>query len=244
MATKKVKPNVVAIPEIAIPEPDAPVASQQSQTSAQAEEQRLFEGSLFPAATNEQLHAHMLAARNGLLLRCADTHNYVTQVVVPACEAIILRFKMPGVAAKHRPNGQPTVEAYFKSIDLKYTTVRSWFHRKKAYTELFDPAKPKPLTQLEATSLELVKVIREGGNVDEATTAVEDVRALQDFCPDLDRPTEKELPSLALRLVCEIESFFNDPEAPSMPENLKAIVDRLNSALPSFVLNPEQQAAF
>jgi hypothetical protein len=39
---------------------------------------------------------------------------------------------MQGVAAKDRPNGQPTVDSYFRSIGLNYSTVRSWFARGKS----------------------------------------------------------------------------------------------------------------
>jgi len=136
---------------------------------------------------NEQLHHEMLDARNGLFEKCLITQKYAAEVLVPLCEAIIARYKMQGVAAKDRPNGKPTVEAYFRSIHLNYNTVRSWIHRKRLQTEMFQPKKPKNgkrgngndkvrhLTELEARLLgtasaghDLVKAIRHGGNVDEA----------------------------------------------------------------------------
>jgi hypothetical protein len=60
----------------------------------------------------------------------------------------ISRYKMQGVAAKDRPNGKPTVAAYFRSIKLNYSTVRSWIHRKRLGTGLFDPRKKPPRTRM------------------------------------------------------------------------------------------------
>jgi hypothetical protein len=68
---------------------------------------------------------------------CVGAETYAIDILRPYCEEIIARYKMPGVAEKNRPNGKPTVEAYFRSISLKYSTVRSWIRRKKLSTEMF-----------------------------------------------------------------------------------------------------------
>lgn len=129
--------------------------------------------------TNAELHQETQAARNTLFGKCVDTQKYAAEVLVPACEAIIARYKMQGVAPKGRPNGKPTVEAYFKSIDLNYNTVRSWIHRKRLQTEMFQSTNGKlgkkgadavrHLTELEARLLgtasaghDLVKAIKQG----------------------------------------------------------------------------------
>ena len=139
----------------------------------------------FGKLNNEQLHHEMLDARNKFYQRCSEAHDYAVDALIPACEAIIARYKMQGVAAKDRPNGKLTVEAYFKSIDLNYNTVRSWIHRKRLQTEMFQTekrtdgkkgdSKIRHLTELEARLLgtasaghDLVKAIKQGGNVDEA----------------------------------------------------------------------------
>jgi len=151
--------------------------------------------------TNEQLHHEMLDARNKFYQHCSKAHEYATDALIPACGAIIARYKMQGVAAKDRPNGKPTVEAYFKSIDLNYNTVRSWIHRKRLQTEMFQSKKGKlgkkgadsvrHLTELEARLLgtasaghDLVKAIKQGGNVDEA------VKAFLDDAPTPERIEE------------------------------------------------------
>jgi hypothetical protein len=115
---------------------------------------------------------------------CVGAETYAIDVLRPYCEEIIARYRMPGVGTKDRPNGKPTVEAYFKSIKLNYSTVRSWIRRKRLSTEMFDPERTiitnpdgrvPHLTELEARLLgtasagnDLVKAIKQGGNVDEA----------------------------------------------------------------------------
>src|SRR5580698_1952561 len=69
---------------------------------------------------------------------------------------------MQGVSAKDRPNHKPTVELYFRSVNLNYNTVRSWIHCKTLQTEMFEAQKTTSknknggvayLTQLEARLL-------------------------------------------------------------------------------------------
>jgi hypothetical protein len=91
------------------------------------------------ALPTDQLHQEMLKARDTFLQKCVGAESYAVDVLLPYCEEIIERYKMQGVAAKNRPNGKPTVESYFKSIKLNYSTVRSWIHRKKLQTEMFRP---------------------------------------------------------------------------------------------------------
>jgi hypothetical protein len=139
--------------------------------------------------TTNQLHQQTLNARDAFFKMCAGAETYAADVLLPLCEQIIKRYKLPGIAAKHRPNSQPTVEAYFRSITLNYSTVRSWIHRKKLRTEMFDSTECKQggdeklfhLTEREARLLgsasaghDLVKAIKQGGNVDEAIQEFEE----------------------------------------------------------------------
>ena len=78
-----------------------------------------------------QLHQQTLNAREAFFKMCVGAETYAVDVLLPYCEEIIARYRMPGVGAKDRPNGKPTVEAYFRSIKLNYSTVRSWIHRKR-----------------------------------------------------------------------------------------------------------------
>jgi hypothetical protein len=140
-----------------------------------------------------QLHQQTLSAREALYGKCVDATNYTYDVVLPYCEEIIARYKMPGVGTKDRPNGKPTVEAYFKSIRLHYSTVRSWIHRKNkklSVAEIFNPEKTDSkdksgkvptITQFEALLLGtasaghyLANAIRQGRNLDDAVRDFED----------------------------------------------------------------------
>ncbi len=87
--------------------------------------------------TSEELHNQTLAARDALFGKCTALHTYINDVLVPYCEEITRRYKLQGVAAENRPNHQPTVEAYFKSIKLNYSTVRYWIRRKRLETDMF-----------------------------------------------------------------------------------------------------------
>ena len=145
------------------------------------------------ALTTDQLHQETLKARETLFQKCIGAERYAVDVLLPLCEEIIKRYKMQGVAAKNRPNGKPTVDAYFKSIGLNYNNVRSWIHRKKLQTEMFRPTMLKSgngrntsekipsLTPLEARLIgtasaghNLIKAIKHNGNVDEAIKEFED----------------------------------------------------------------------
>jgi hypothetical protein len=157
----------------------------QTKTPSVALQQRSEDGRRkYAKLTPDQLHRQTLNARETLFAMCVGTESYAVDVLLPYCEEVIARYRMPGVGAKDRPNGKPTVEAYFKSIRLNYSTVRSWIRRKKLSTEMFDPertpitnpdGKIPHLTELEAKLLgaasaghDLVKAIRRSGNVEEA----------------------------------------------------------------------------
>ncbi len=151
-----------------------------------------------------ELHKATVNARKVVYKRCDDTEAYISGVLVPFCQEVIERYKRQGLAAKDRPNGKPTVEAYFKSIDLSYSTVWSWIHRKKMrLAMLIKPTtvpstgdkgrgsdKPKHLTDLEfkllqgATSVHEALVDINHGHIDEAVTKI------KEHLPTLDRIEE------------------------------------------------------
>ena len=187
------------------------------------------------ALPTDQLHQETLKARETLFEKCVETHKHAVEVLLPYCEEIIRRYKMPGVAAKDRPNGKPTVDAYFKSIDLNYNNVRSWIHRKKLQTEMFRPKMLKSwngrnanekipsLTPMEARLIgaataghDLVKAIKHNGNVDAA------IREFEDHAPTAERLEEyiarpvtvaaTEVEKLALRL-CKLIDENNSRHA-------------------------------
>jgi hypothetical protein len=169
--------------------------------------------------TQHQLHQQTLKARETLFKMCDGAEKYAVDVVVPYCEEIIARYKMPGVPAKARPNGKPTVEAYFLSIKLNYNTVRSWIHRKRLSTEMFDPQKANvrdendkiPITEFEALLVgavsaghNLVKALDQGGNVYEAMQEFEEVAPSPSRIEEyIERPVKvvaSEVEKMAVRL--------------------------------------------
>lgn len=150
--------------------------------------------------TPVQLHQQTLKARETFSKMCVGAEAYAIDVLLSYCDEIIARYRMPGVGVKDRPNGKPTVEAYFRSIKLNYSTVRSWIHRKRLSAEMFvshktasngNGGKVPTLTLLAARLLgtasaghDLVKAIRHGGNVDEA------IREFEDHAPTPERIEE------------------------------------------------------
>jgi hypothetical protein len=181
--------------------------------------------------TPDQLHLEMLNARDTLYSKCVETEMYIIDVLLPYCEEVIERYSQPG-ASKNRIDGKPTVEAYFKSIDLNYNTVRSWIHRRRLQTEMFEQPKkkltgsksekPPHLTQLEAKLLgtasaahEMVKAIKQGGNVDAAIRDFERNAPTPERIEEyVERPVRNddvtEVEKLAIRICKLIDK--NDPK--------------------------------
>lgn len=198
--------------------------------------------------TPEELHQGTLDARNIMFEKCVGAEKYAIDVLVPFCEEIIRRYKMQGVAAKDRPNGKPTVDAYFKSINLNYNTVRTWIHRKRVSTEIFQSrqsqscnknGKTPHLTQLEAKLLgtasaghDLVKAIKNGGNVDAA------IKDFEEHAPTLDRIEEyierpikvvrTEVEKLAIRL-CRLIDLNNSNQEDKILALARELLTRLQS---------------
>jgi len=207
-----------------------------TKTTSVAAQQKVGTKMDYAKLTNAEIHQEMLVARNTLFEKCMITQKYAAEVLVPVCEAIIARYKMQGVAAKDRPDGKPTVEAYFRSIGLNYNRVRSWIHRKRLQIEMFQTKKRmdgkkgenkiRHLTELEARLLgtascghDLVKAIEQGGNVNEAVEEFRDHAPTPERIEEyIERPFDsaadrlKDLPSemLAKALMAEITQLVND----------------------------------
>jgi hypothetical protein len=79
--------------------------------------------------TDEELHAATVGAIAAYTQKREEADAYAYDVLVPALNQIILRYKQQGRATPYRLNGCPTVEEYFESIGLNYSTVRSWKSR-------------------------------------------------------------------------------------------------------------------
>jgi|SRR5580658_491205 hypothetical protein len=200
----------------------------------------------YSSLTNAELHHSVLEASASLQRRCIEAYQHETEllaqpfsVLIPACEEIIRRYKMQGVAAKDRPNEQPTVEAYFRSVSLNYNTVRSWFYRhrerfEKMMSQLSVVPKPTRAESIAAAGYAAIEAYKTGVNADEAVKAFKAVAPARKwgFGEEPNEPTnDGKLPKLALRMVCEVESFFNGRSKQTMPKKLRAVVDKLKAEL-------------
>jgi hypothetical protein len=210
--------------------------------------------------TPVQLHQQTMNAREAFSKMCVGTETYAVDVLLPYCEEIIARYRMPGVGTKDRPNGKPTVEAYFRSIKLNYNTVRSWIHRRRLSTEMFDPQKATShnkdgdvphLTLLEAKLLgtasaghDLVKAIRQDGNLDEA------IREFEDHAPAPERIEEyierrvqvvvTELENMAVRL-CKLIGRNDDKNAQKILVLARELLAKAEPATVEEVVADEKQ---
>ena len=81
--------------------------------------------------TDEELHNATVSALAAYMQKREEADAYAYDVLVPALNQIIQRYKQQGRATLYRLNGCPTVEEYFESIGLNYSTVRSWKSRSK-----------------------------------------------------------------------------------------------------------------
>ncbi len=210
--------------------------------------------------TNGQLHMEMLEARDNFFNLCVQSEDYGFVTLLPACEEIIARYRMPGVGVKDRPNGKPTVEAYFRSIKLNYSTVRSWIHRRRLSTEMFvshktasngKGGKVPTLTLLEARLLgtasaghDLVKAIRQGGNLDEAIREFEDHAPAPERIDEyIERPVQvvvTELEKMAVRL-CKLIGRNDDKNAQKILVLARELLAKAEPATVEEVVADEKQ---
>jgi hypothetical protein len=240
---KKVKSTVVEIPEIGVPETNAAVATQQRSAN---EGFSLLSPIDYSSLPNDALHRVVQVARNGFAQRSLEWHGALVELI-PACEEIIKRFKLPGVPPKDRPNGQPTVQAYFASIGLNYSTVRSWFFRGRIKSEFFLLPKMSPFA---AKTLKLVEAAKTGENLEQATSEVEEVFPIAFPEGHIEPPSDDAIPRLTMRLVVLLDKYFvdpniqlSDPQKPSMPKEVRDIVDRLHAELPAALFVKKRRKA-
>jgi hypothetical protein len=83
----------------------------------------------YAAHSDDELHDATVAALTAYKEKREEADKYAYDVLIPALNQIIHRYKQQGRAAQYRLNGCPTVEGYFESIGLSYSTVRSWKSR-------------------------------------------------------------------------------------------------------------------
>jgi hypothetical protein len=197
--------------------------------------------------TNEEVHRGMVEA-------CARYQSATIEVFQYTCNKLQLslaelaawateisdRFNIPGVAVKDRPNGQPTVHAYWRSIGYKPSTVRGWVHRyrkkflagKSEMWEMFGVSEPTDYDLLSEATHELAKVEREGGNVKKAVEeCVELAGPLLGLEQSIELPENPDnLQVLTKHLVNLVESFFKDPSTPMpMPKKIKVCIVNINA---------------
>lgn len=116
-------------------------SNRKSRAASVAEQQKskmdalvLVPAGMFPsvdytAHSDDELHNATVAALAVYTQKREEADAYAYDVLIPALNQIIHRYKQQGRAASYRLNGCPTVEKYFESIGLNYSTVRSWKSR-------------------------------------------------------------------------------------------------------------------
>ena len=137
----------------------------------------------------------------------------------------------------------------FASIGLNYSTVRSWFLRERIKSEAFLLPKMSPLA---SASLKLVEAVRTGEGVEEALNEVEEVSpiAFPEGHIEPPPPSDDAIPRVTMRLVVLLEAYFvdpniqlSDPPRPSMPKEMRDVVDRLRAALPAALFGKKRRKA-
>jgi hypothetical protein len=89
----------------------------------------MFASADYSGRTDEELHNATVSALAAYMQKRKEADAYAYDILVPALNQIIQRYKQQGRAKPYRLNGCPTVEGYFDSIGLNYSTVRSWKSR-------------------------------------------------------------------------------------------------------------------
>jgi hypothetical protein len=89
----------------------------------------MFASVEYSGHTDEELHNATVSALATYMQKREEADAYAYDVLIPALNQIIQRYKQQGRATAYRLNGCPTVEEYFESIGLNYSTVRSWKSR-------------------------------------------------------------------------------------------------------------------
>jgi len=95
--------------------------------------------------TDEELHNATVSALAAYTQKREEADAYAYDVLIPALNQIIQRYKQQGRATAYRLNGCPTVEEYFDSVGLNYSTVRSW---QAVGSDSSHIREPLPLTDL------------------------------------------------------------------------------------------------
>jgi hypothetical protein len=109
----------------------ASVAAQQKSSADNLEvaPAGMFASADYSGHTDEELHNATVSALAAYMQKREEADAYAYDILVPALNQIIQRYKQQGRAKPYRLNGCPTVEGYFDSIGLNYSTVRSWKSR-------------------------------------------------------------------------------------------------------------------
>jgi hypothetical protein len=205
----------------------------------------------FAALNEDQLHRQMVAARDELYKRCVGVESCAKDELLPLCEEIIARYKQQG--RKYRLNGMPTVEAYFKGIELNYNTVRSWIRRKKLQAAMFqltdgkkkdDGTKPE---KLHLNKAETDTLIETGHLLGEIVMENKAGRPIEPLLAKADKLID------AKRLDDILETTRTLPDYRRHLERLLSVIESFNGTLPAKVtdeaknirkdITPKQAAA-
>jgi alkylated DNA repair dioxygenase AlkB len=184
--------------------------------------------------TDDELHQATVAALAIYQQKREDADDYAYDVLIPALNQIIERYKQQGRPKQYRLNDCPTVDAYFESIGLNYSTVRSW--KSRAQQRLLQAAadagtKPAPNPDKDPIphlSKAARKALIEGNH-----KAVEIVAAI-----DAGRDAHKEIADFkvvmnAVRLDDIMQAHQQEPDYKGILTKVFQTVEYMKSSLPA-----------
>jgi hypothetical protein len=192
----------------------------------------MFQAVDYSKHTDDQLHQATVAALATYTQRRGDADAYAYDVLIPALNEIIVRYKQPGRATPYRLTNCPTVQAYFDSIGLNYATVRTWKLRSQkrllqaaadAGTKPVPKRRPDPIPRLNKAArralidgnhkaVELVVALEAGRDVKKEIAefkSIMNAKRLDDILQvDEEEPDYKGILAKVLRTVKEMKSVL------------------------------------
>jgi hypothetical protein len=194
---------------------------------------KMFASVDYKVYTDEELHNATVAALVTYKKKREEADNYAYDVLIPALNQIIHRYKQQGRATPYRLNGCPTVEKYFEGIGLNYSTVRSWKSRTRqrllqaasdAGTKPAPAGDPDPIPQFNKS---VRKALIEGNH-----RAVEIVAALEAGRDVQNEIADFKVVMNAKRLDDILQAYEKEPDYKGILTKVVQVVVDMKASLP------------
>lgn len=190
--------------------------------------------------SDDELHNATVSALATYAQKREEADAYAYDVLIPALNQIIQRYKQQGRATSYRLNGCPTVEEYFESIGLNYSTVRSW--KSRAQQRLLQAAtdagtKPAPVNTSDRDPVPHLNKTARKTLIEASHRAVEMVAAVE-----TGRDAKQEIAAFkvvmnAKRLDDIMQAHEQEPDYKSILVKLVQTVADMKASLPTPFVN-------